>query len=351
MNKSAAAPKSAKKSARAPGRWVQCVNGYARDGWKLRKITAVVDGGAPMFWLYRPDHKRYTPTGLHNDSVSWRGLAAAKRGADEIIAKEAVSRQLVEALESTVDALRVARDTGETDFPKSIAFGERVLAAAAKRMPLVSTAAAEINRQLVTALVASDEALYRLNGSDDLPGWLSGVTVNNRAALDAAAKLAPCPAVVDEAGVNQQLADALEACLDSQEENGHIGVQTVEESREVLAAAAKLMPSDAATAAGTVNGQMLALLERIADLDGLPALMCDEVRSTLDAAAKLKPPAPVPGPDMTQQLAEQLRSAMKFIDVLQRKSHPDFANAYGIAKGYERDAAARVLKAAEQVLP
>lgn len=36
---------------------------------------------------------------------------------------------------------------------------------------------------LLEALNVAEAALYRLNGSDDLPGWLSGAVVNIRAAI------------------------------------------------------------------------------------------------------------------------------------------------------------------------
>ena len=39
---------------------------------------------------------------------------------------------------------------------------------------------------LLAACEEAETAIYRLNGSDDLPGWISGVVVNLRAAIEKA---------------------------------------------------------------------------------------------------------------------------------------------------------------------
>lgn len=55
------------------------------DRWRLRRISAVVDGGPTMWWLYR-NTNRYTPTGKYDDAVSTRSRTVPLKWADAIIA-------------------------------------------------------------------------------------------------------------------------------------------------------------------------------------------------------------------------------------------------------------------------
>ncbi len=54
--------------------------------WSVRVVTARVDGGPPLYWPYR-DTNRFTPTGKHRDSVSFRSLRTAKRFVERMVGK------------------------------------------------------------------------------------------------------------------------------------------------------------------------------------------------------------------------------------------------------------------------
>lgn len=56
-----------------------------KDHWRIRRWTAVVDGGPTAWWLYR-NTSRYTPTGKYNDVVSTRSRTVPLKWADAIIA-------------------------------------------------------------------------------------------------------------------------------------------------------------------------------------------------------------------------------------------------------------------------
>lgn len=64
--------------------WTRSNTGHHYHGWRIRVVTATVDGKGPMYWIYNR-HGRYSATGSYNDSVSFRSLAKAKRFVEKMV--------------------------------------------------------------------------------------------------------------------------------------------------------------------------------------------------------------------------------------------------------------------------
>lgn len=69
-------------------KWTKSIDGWCNDaGWKIRQVNGYNGTRATkLYWVYTPEHVRFTPTGHYDDAVSFQCVRSAKKYIEFILA-------------------------------------------------------------------------------------------------------------------------------------------------------------------------------------------------------------------------------------------------------------------------